>query len=591
MKVRIKQLPKAAYGGQANFGLNRVPDWIGKSDSDSSTGSTLPEVPEHLANVNAEKNERVVGDFDGDGMAEMMNVNGKPHSQGGKNINVPVGNFSFAGMNNGIYYPKRAKLGLQINGSFIFSDTKAMKMTGPAMELFNKNPNKKYTPAEIAKNYDINKYKELLTNTTSDPFQKKTAEMMLNNYHTKLGQLALLQESKKGFPQGIPGIAADFLSGAKYSSGTTTMQKGGFVVHPGDRYENKYNKSRYTADELRTKARDLGYDGPEDTKSLQTWLQTNAPELVNKYHQEYGMPKGGKQVDGKWGYRWDAIIDNYKSSLPSLQTRETGMYPVDRTTPSFNAVPVQSFNFSRTPAPFRDTTPSGYLAPDKAAMFNSLYNLASIKKYLPWEAPVQSVVPSPTYYDPTRELAQNSGQAYQNMLANNLLAGPNGRSRNSAIQGQAAENAGNIIGKYADMNVGLANQFAGIEADITNNTLAQQRQRANSLFDKNTIANQQYDNARRQAIGDLTQTYATAWRNRQSNNAVNQTSQYYYSDPNTGKIVFKSDAAKSAFLDNLRSGDQTQLGQLFQQYKKATEGMTPEDRQDYINFLKAMSGK
>jgi len=64
-----------------------------------------------------------------------------------------------------------------------------------------------YTPAEIAKRYDLNKYKAIIEDETSDELSKNTAQLMVANYTKKLSALAVAQEQMKGFPQGMPAVA------------------------------------------------------------------------------------------------------------------------------------------------------------------------------------------------------------------------------------------------------------------------------------------------------------------------------------------------------------------------------------------------
>jgi len=137
------------------------------------TGNTLPEAKDG-GDINAEKQEMVLGDFDQDGQQELMNVNGKPHTEGGKDINVP-------------------------SNSFVFSDTKALKIKDPAiLAMFNMSPKKGgYTPAEIAKKYDLNKLKKILDDPKADEVAKKTAQLMNDNYLAKLNKLAAVQEGMK----------------------------------------------------------------------------------------------------------------------------------------------------------------------------------------------------------------------------------------------------------------------------------------------------------------------------------------------------------------------------------------------------------
>jgi hypothetical protein len=79
------------------------------------------------------------------------------------------------------------------------------------LKMFGVSSKKSYTPAELSKKYDINKYRALLQDPNSDKLTRKTAEMMIKNAVIKLGALALAQEGKKGFPQGIPVIAKPYM--------------------------------------------------------------------------------------------------------------------------------------------------------------------------------------------------------------------------------------------------------------------------------------------------------------------------------------------------------------------------------------------
>jgi hypothetical protein len=194
-RVRIKSVPQARTGYQVKGALvNDVPAmggadynaYIGKPNAKASR--TLTAVPREEANLEAEGGETVVGNLDGSMMPSFKTIKGPRHTGGGVPLNLP-------------------------DDSFIYSDTKSMKINDPhILKMFNK-PAKKggYTPAELSKKFDIQKYREILQNSDSDAIDRKTAELMIKNYTLKLGALALAQESKKGFPQGIPEIAKPYM--------------------------------------------------------------------------------------------------------------------------------------------------------------------------------------------------------------------------------------------------------------------------------------------------------------------------------------------------------------------------------------------
>jgi hypothetical protein len=194
-KVRVK-LPKAQSGIEA-----RMKDLYTRKDLQKAVelnefgtkpieaSRSLTSVPREKANLEAEGGETAVTNFNNDGIPEQYIIKGPRHSSGG--------------------VPLKLK-----EDSFIFSDTRSMKIRDPKI-LNAFGMGKKaggYTPAQIAKKYDLNKYKKILLDPESDNIQKETAELMISNYNHKLAQLALFQESMKGFPQGIPQMAIPYLS-------------------------------------------------------------------------------------------------------------------------------------------------------------------------------------------------------------------------------------------------------------------------------------------------------------------------------------------------------------------------------------------
>jgi len=189
-KVKIlKSLPKAKTGMQINGALanDAAPfgGGINRGIAEPSVRKTIEPVERSKANLEAEKGETVFT-YDESGIPLFYTVGGERHFNGGTPLNLP-------------------------DDSFIFSDTKSMKISDPQiLKMFSK-PKGSYTPAELSKVYDINIYRKILQDPNSDNIMRKTAEMMIKNYVIKLGALALAQESKKGFPQGMPKIAKPYM--------------------------------------------------------------------------------------------------------------------------------------------------------------------------------------------------------------------------------------------------------------------------------------------------------------------------------------------------------------------------------------------
>ena len=203
-KVRIKGLPQASQGGTAGSGssegLRRFLD--GKKIHDSGmnkfsepsfeVNKTLKGVDPSEANIEAEGGEQAVVPGQG-GIPESYAISGPRHAAGGVPLNLAPDSFIFSDH----------KKGMKIKDKDILKDF--------GINVSKKGKNKGFTPAEIAKKYDINEYKKVLLDPNSDKLQRETAEQMIENYNMKLGKLALVQESMKGFPQDVPAIALPYL--------------------------------------------------------------------------------------------------------------------------------------------------------------------------------------------------------------------------------------------------------------------------------------------------------------------------------------------------------------------------------------------
>jgi hypothetical protein len=197
--VKAPMLPQAQNGMSVGPTNGQMPPFNAQAFFPADTGSkeslkvnnTLqPTDPAH-ATLEAEKGETVVTNLDKAGIPELYTVGGKRHSQGGTPLNLP-------------------------KDSFVFSRDRKMKIKDPdILAQFGKTVGKKgkkgFTPADISKQYNLNKYRQILADPDSSRRQRDTAEMMIENYNLKLGGLAMVQESMKGFENGIPGIAMPYL--------------------------------------------------------------------------------------------------------------------------------------------------------------------------------------------------------------------------------------------------------------------------------------------------------------------------------------------------------------------------------------------
>ncbi len=197
----------AAYGGQLpaaksglevkmraglGFNANQLswPVMAGEfSQPDFEVKETIGPVDRDDANLEAEVGETAVTNLSGDGIPEQYKIGGKRHYAGGTPLNLP-------------------------DNSYIFSRDRSMKIKDKELLAefgVTKSPRGGVTPADIAKKYKLNEYKKALLDPNSDDLAKSTAQANIENANLKLGKLALIQESMKAFPEGIPMISTPYM--------------------------------------------------------------------------------------------------------------------------------------------------------------------------------------------------------------------------------------------------------------------------------------------------------------------------------------------------------------------------------------------
>lgn len=220
-KVKIVKAPAMEYGGRLPYAgnnansagrVNPIPNqmvdtrWRYFSPADVysykkngyETKRNLPESPD--PDIIVEKQEQIIGDFDGDGRQELMGVNTGTHDSGDdQGVSVPDGSFVFSDTKSlTIDLP----YGIMSNGK----DAEAYAATKNGKKAAEKGMLYGYkdfgasgpaTPAQLAKKYDLQKMSAIIEDPKKDTLAKNTAKLMYENYMNKLTQLADTQESMK----------------------------------------------------------------------------------------------------------------------------------------------------------------------------------------------------------------------------------------------------------------------------------------------------------------------------------------------------------------------------------------------------------
>ena len=601
-KVRIKKSPDSmAYGGQSGFGLDLSQSSRYEDMTDNpydSVSNTIQPVDREDANIEAEAGETAYGSFGKNGQKQHMKIGGKKHSQGGTPLNVP-------------------------EGTFIYSDTKKLRIGGSVLSNFGKSPDtkQKYTPAQLAKQYDVNKYRAILDDPYADKLSKETAGMMVENFEKKLGGLALLQESMKGFPQGIPDIAMSVLP---QGMGEQMAEMGGYYGNGGGYYADggptpekvkkediaKYEAQGYKKVEGTNIWRLPGSSGRESKDIIITpgtagtapvtrttpgkkyvpnendWWRSLTPEQKAAHNKkvreriakdpEYqpktevvtpgtpGTPETKTCPDGPNGEK------NYYTPDPNNPGQCIRSYETPPKEITYDEIPVGKIPPGKIPP---GETPTGGRRPFFGKQF-----MVPPKRYTPYVAPLNAMIPEPTFYDPNRELAE--GASNRNMMAAYMqqMDPQQFSARANALNAQGAEQAANTIGKYQNMNVGVANQFSPLQTTIMNRVMEYRADGADKLVSNSNQEDRNYRNAMRMDLRNRDMYDINEYDRRTKLGMLNETNPYYSIEegPRGGSLKWKD---KNNWM-NMVTGQSSQLSQNqitdmenYAQQLKDTRGM------------------
>lgn len=530
------QQPGNGYALNRNWGtLDGPPDIYGQKQPFAQIGKTLPEA-DGEGDINIEKKEVVLGDFDQDGNQETLRADAPPHTQGGMNVDVP-------------------------SNSFVFSDTKDLKIKDPKiLEIFGMKPKKGgYTPATIAAKYDLNKFKAVTANPHADENSKDTAQLMSDNYMKKLNALAAVQEGMKK-QMGLDNSAPPQ---------QPMMQHGG-NYYPIDAHRGAKGTT-WSNWQLQNGAEDIGYPNDPNGQGFGPWLNSAHPDLVNYVNGRFGRPNTytpDNPIGSEWGLRHQYAIERgMGQNLPELDvqrhpmmppviqqpnpdTVQTGIIPyfntgTEPTTPANDQV-VRALKADKEPRKSWKGLPA--MNPNTLGDALNLLQMSQVKRFQPFEPAPNAVIPDTVFLDPTRAIAAtqeaaNSGMASDAFSANSRAARATGLAR----QGQAGEQAANIIGQYDNQNNQIANGANTNAAQITNQLMAQQANRLAEMNKANFLSDRDY----KREMGKLQAEYVGRLQEHHDQNVkttwLNKTSPYFNIDPITQMPVFKSPEAKATY--------------------------------------------
>jgi hypothetical protein len=224
-------------------------------------------------------------------------------------------------------------------------------------------------------------------------------------------------------------------------------------------------------------------------------------------------------------------------------------------------------------------------------------NLGDIKKYLPWQAVAPFDAAEPTFESPERAIAAVNEALAIGAQGAGAFGSPQGYAAAfSSMAGDASQNIANILADVNNRNVQTANQFEMQNTAAYNQYMQQQAANATNMYDKWTIANQQYDNSKREARDELRNQFVNAWKNRGMTQTMNKMySDQYYTDPRTGYTYMTNprefeyteptydnmpDYLKKIYDQAMAAGDNKTALSAYETWKEIVTKRQKEDNRD-----------
>ena len=581
-----EETPMAAYGGQMGYGLDlgsrRL--WMNQDDDEQSmVNRSIKAVPREEANIEAEGGETALIPNEDNNNYSHFNIQGKRHTDGGVPLNVP-------------------------EGTFIYSDTKKMKLGGSILNVFGKSEksSKKYTPAALAKQYNLNKYTAILESPKSSKIERRTAELMIQNYNKKLAQLALVQEGKKGYPQGIPKVAEEYY--AKTKAYVESQQASELPNNNRMQYGGEGVDQNMEEDDQMQAMYGMGFKyggglqkfdvGNEVGKVAFSGAMKNGPVIRAKRNifippdeddEIVSMPSSNYLVNNNQRDNLTTLTPpayNYvapKVQMPKLEPIKMG--PMNPAKIKFEDKDFKDENNNKENADNKSNIEYGFSDADNAILLNSLKNLTGVKKFTNFEPTIKLARNSTRYLSPIAALSANAGMYNAAKQAAAMFAGP--QSRYSFNSGEFAKNAVNIQAQYDDKNVQLGNIAAAQDSDTTNKQMMYDAQRAKRLYDAGVINEQQYQNAMREARAGVLKAYTQGLDNAAKvyNASISQSPNFGI-DHRRGTIYFHSPKDRKAFFDQQNQSPTSLYASAWKMAQEEANQMdfkSDKERETYID--------
>lgn len=404
-------------------------------------------------------------------------------------------------------------------GSFVFSDDKSLAIGKRENELFEfkeggEYKKDKYTPANVLKrNIDVEHYNRLVANLADpkkDDLTKKSSAMMLEKYIATLGNIAYLQEKKKGFPQGLPefsmGTAPVYNEDVKdevdeqkqYAKyGGEIMQAGGRL----DRYIGKRPPYPTTWKNYYDKNQKQQYTAPDWINPTEFYGTPGVVDYMKTLDVIPGVDNDlRKPDDAWWGYRHQAALRKFfrgpltPPDIAKIPDLSTGPMPIPQNrslqpnapgpqVPGIEPVASKPKTFDWEFSPWQKIS-QGY---------NAL-KYATAKRYMPYRSQYTFTPAEPALLNEQQAVGSATALANSQINSLNTLNPILRDAQGASAYGQYLDKIPELGLQAQNQNVGIKNQFRMYNNQGYNNVNAQNVQADQNYYQQSVVARQNFDN-------------------------------------------------------------------------------------------------
>lgn len=579
-------------------------------EADPKINTTIKENP-YRSNVEIEGDEIILKPD----LTALFKASGKKHSSGGMDV-------------------------LLEPNSFVFSAFKDLTISPKEHELFELKEGG--TPAKtLKKNIDLKHYNtlvEILDNPYKDDLAKKSATKMLEKYISTLGNIAYIQEKKKGFPEGLPEFAMgtapiydDTLKNTidankQYrKAGGRIMALGGDAECPCGRFPNGMCKPCPKDDETKWNPYIQGAE-------ISTSIPANSFNVFNNdkgsLYQDYtagSKPKPTKEQEAAY-MRWlntksseekQRIINaNIEAGKKLKSTQESDSFKwINKNTPDISK-PNPSYYQDKTGNHYFiprelgaedpkiednkpqvediNITPQGSKVADwkftpwqKASQLYNWGQYANVKKYMPYRSRFDATYMDPALVNPEQVVGDIKGMANQQLASLNTLNPILRNAQASSAFGQVLNQIPGVRSQYDNQNAQILNQTRQYNNQVKNQETQTNMINDQKYYQESIEGRKNYDNMKQFTANNA---FNNTLRDVETNqklayNLLTQNDPAYNFDWNTGKFNRTNKSIMDARIGDTR-------GQYLEEYfSKQLKDWDKMDATQRNNLLKIMVAK